>query len=65
MERSAPFCKVYPLPNDASTGDGFNTSGYQGRKQKQENDAYIGRIDYNLTADGRHTIFWRGNLQND
>jgi hypothetical protein len=56
----------YPLPNDPSTGDGFNTSGYRfAANEKRKFDTYIGRIDYNLTADGRHTIFWRGNLQND
>lgn len=27
------------------------------------NNIYIARIDYNLTHDGKHSIFWRGSLQ--
>jgi hypothetical protein len=26
-------------------------------------NTYIARIDYNLTTDGKHSIFWRGNLE--
>ena len=28
-----------------------------------DNDVFIARLDYHLTADGRHTLFWRGALQ--
>jgi len=27
------------------------------------NNIYIGRFDYNITKDGRHSIFWRGSMQ--
>ena len=26
---------------------------------------YIARLDWNVTSNGKHTLFWRGNLQND
>lgn len=56
----------YPLPNDSTVGDGLNTSGFRfGANEKARFQTYIGRIDYNLTSDGRHTVFWRGNLQGD
>jgi hypothetical protein len=56
----------YPLPNDPTLGDGFNTSGFRfAANEKRRFNTYIARIDYNLTSDGRHTIFWRGNLQKD
>ena len=29
-----------------------------------DNNAFIARLDYHLTADGKHTLFWRGALQN-
>lgn len=56
----------YPSPNDPTLGDGLNTSGFRfAANEKRKFDTYIARIDYNLTANGRHTLFWRGNLQND
>ncbi len=56
----------YPLPNDPTLGDSYNTSGYRfAANQKARFSTYIARIDYNLTDDGRHTVFWRGNLQGD
>jgi hypothetical protein len=58
--------RSYPLPNDPSLGDGLNTAGYRfAVNEKSKYDTYIGRIDYSLTPDGRHTIYWRGNLQGD
>lgn len=56
----------YPAPNDPTVGDGLDTSGYRfAANEKRKFDTYIARLDFNLTADGRHAIFWRGNLQND
>ena len=53
------------VPNDPSVGDGFNYAGYRFRAPfRVSNNAYIARVDYNLTADGKQSIFWRGNLQN-
>ncbi len=56
----------YPLPNDSTVGDGYNTAGYRfAANEKRTFNTNIARIDYNLTEDGRHTLFWRGNIQRD
>ena len=53
------------VTNDPSVGDGFNYSGYRWSAPFNQNlDAYIARVDYNLTSKGTHTLFWRGALQN-
>ena len=66
---SAPLLQVlnaYPVGNDPTQGDGLNSIGYRfpytiARKY----DTYIARLDWNVTPSGKHTLFWRGNLQND
>ncbi len=51
--------------NDLSVGDGFNYSGFRWRAPfNLNNNANIARIDYNLTAKGTQTLFWRGAIQN-
>src|SRR5262249_36527419 len=56
----------YPLPNDPTRGDGVNQQGYRFiANEARKYDTYITKLDYRITGDGRHTIFWRGNLQND
>lgn len=56
----------YPLPNDPTVGDGYNTSGFRfAANEKAKFDTYIARVDYNVTSNGRHLLFWRGNLQGD
>jgi Carboxypeptidase regulatory-like domain len=53
------------VTNDLSVGDGYNYSGYRWRAPFNLNDnANIARIDYNLTAKGSQTLFWRGAMQN-
>ena len=53
------------VPNDPAVGDGLNYGGYLWRAPiRFNNDAFITRLDYHLTADGKHTLFWRGSLQN-
>jgi len=53
------------VPNDPSVGDGLNYSGFRFRAPVSlDNNAFIAKIDYHLTADGKHTLFWRGALQN-
>ncbi len=53
------------VPNDAAVGDGLNYVGYLFRAPiKLNNNAFIARLDYHLTADGKHSLFWRGNIQN-
>jgi len=59
------YFNTYPLPNDNSVGDGLNFSGYRFRGPVSiDKDYYIARADYRLDANGNHTLFWRGALQN-
>lgn len=59
------FCTGQFVANDASVGDGLNYSGFRFRAPVSlDNNVFIGRIDYHLTEDGKHTLFWRGALQN-
>jgi len=56
----------YPQPNDNTVGDGLNTFGFRFNSPIHLNwNTYIGRVDYNLTQSGKHSLFWRGTLQND
>jgi len=57
------FCTGQTPTNDISAGDGLNYAGYVFRAPTQlDNDVFIARVDYHLTADGKHSLFWRGNL---
>src|SRR5712692_17773 len=59
------FCTGQFRTNDNSVGDGFNYSGFRFRAPVSlDNNAFIARLDYHLTANGKHTLFWRGALQN-
>jgi hypothetical protein len=59
------FCTGQFVTNDNSVGDGFNYSGFRFRAPVSlSNNAFITRLDYKITQDGKHTIFWRGALQN-
>jgi len=56
----------YPLPNDTTIGDGYNTAGYRFQAPTPLRwNTYIARLDYNVDSSGKNTLFWRGNLQND
>ena len=56
----------YPLPNDFSVGDGFNTGGYRFRASTHTTkNWYIGKLDYNLTHDGRQRLSLSGSLANE
>src|ERR1700692_3935840 len=58
------FCTGQTPTNDISAGDGLNYAGYVFRAPtKLDNDVFIARLDYRLTAAGRHSLFWRGALQ--
>jgi Carboxypeptidase regulatory-like domain len=58
------FCAGKTVTNDLSAGDGLNYAGFVFRAPTSlDNDVFIARADYRLTADGKHLIFWRGNLQ--
>jgi hypothetical protein len=52
--------------NDVTAGDGLNLNfdGFRfGAPLHIRDDIGIGRIDYKLTANGNHTLFWRGSGQ--
>ena len=57
----------YPLPNTlVGGGDLLNLQGFTFPGANPiKHDTYIVRLDYKLTANGNHSLFVRGNLQND
>jgi hypothetical protein len=56
----------YPQGNDPTQGDGLNSIGYRFPYTiHRKYDTYVGRIDWNAGHNGKHSFFWRGNLQND
>jgi len=59
------FCSGQFVTNDTSVPDGYNFSGFRFRAPVSlDNNVFIAKLDYHLTADGKHTLFWRGALQN-
>jgi len=60
------YFNSFPLPNDLSVGDGLNFSGYRfAAPISNRYDVWIARFDYKLDSAGKHTLFWRGSMQND
>jgi hypothetical protein len=60
------YFHTYPLPNDYTVGNLVNFAGYRfAAPTLTSNNWYIGRLDYNLTANGNHTLFLRGAIRND
>jgi hypothetical protein len=56
----------YPLPNTNSVGDTLNTAGITfAAPIPTHYNTYILKLDHKITANGNHSIFIRGNLQND
>ena len=56
----------YPAGNNPTLGDGLNTEGYSFSYNTQRSyNAYTARLDWDIAGNGKHTLFWRGNLQND
>ena len=56
----------YPEPNDSTRGDGLNLVGYRFKASTPLRwNTYISRLDYVLDGSNNHTLFVRGNLQND
>ena len=48
------------------TSDGFNYQGYTFAGADPQNlNTYIAKLDYNVTQNGNHRLFVRGNLQGD
>ncbi len=63
---SSSYLQGFPHANDNSVGDGFNFLGYRFRGPIPTNkNWYIARVDYKVTQNGNHTLFWRGALRND
>ncbi len=60
------YFQQYPVANDTSVGDGYNTAGYRfAAPTKQSYNWYIARLDYKLTSNGNQTLFWRGTAIDD
>jgi hypothetical protein len=60
------FFNTYPLPNDFSQGDGFNTAGYRfAAPTHNTKNWYIGKMDYNITRDGKHRVSLTGSMANE
>jgi hypothetical protein len=56
----------YPAPNDYTVGDNMNLVGYRfNAPMPLRWNTYIARVDYTIDSANKHTIFFRGNLQND
>lgn len=56
----------YPVPNDFTVGDGLNFQGYRFKAATPLRwNTYIAKFDWVLDSQSRHTLFVRGNLQND
>ncbi len=56
----------YPLPNTDQVGNGFNFRGFTFSAGAPANlNTYITKLDYNLTENGNHRLFLRGEMQND
>ncbi|MBS1822984.1 MAG: carboxypeptidase regulatory-like domain-containing protein [Acidobacteria bacterium] len=57
---------TYPLPNNPTVGDGINNEGFSfSYVTKRSYNGYTGRLDWDVMGNGKHMLFWRGNLQND
>lgn len=53
-------------PNDNTVGDTLNFQGFRfAAGQPERDNLLIARIDYKLTANGNHTLFWRGSGRDD
>ncbi|HZP63009.1 MAG TPA: carboxypeptidase-like regulatory domain-containing protein [Terriglobales bacterium] len=56
----------YPHPNNDSVGDGLNFRGFSfSAPFPVRQNTWIVKLDYNLTNNGNHRLFLRGNLQDD
>lgn len=55
------YFQTYPLPNAPPTGDAPNFATYRfAAPTTIRENWYIGRIDYKITQNGNHTLFFRG-----
>lgn len=55
------YFKTYPVANDLNYGDAPNFAGYRfAAPITARENWYIGRIDYKITSNGNHALFFRG-----
>jgi hypothetical protein len=55
------YFQTYPKANDPNYGDAPNFAGYRfAAPTTTRENWYIGRLDYKLTQNGNHTLFFRG-----
>jgi Carboxypeptidase regulatory-like domain len=60
------YLNSFPVPNNFTTGDGFNYQGFSWRAPiRDTQNVYIAKMDYNLTRDGKQRVSVSGALQND
>ena len=60
------YLQQYPDPNAFNRGDGLNIAGYRFVSPISLRwNTYIAKTDYKVDAEGNHSLFVRGNLQND
>jgi Carboxypeptidase regulatory-like domain len=60
------YFNKYPLPNDFSQGDGYNTAGYRFAAPTHNiKNWYIAKMDYNITQDGKQRVSLTGALANE
>jgi hypothetical protein len=56
----------YPLPNNFTVGDGYDLQGYAFASPLPANlNAYVAKLDYNLSPNGNHRLFLTGVMNND
>jgi len=56
--------KLYPQGNDYTQGDGLNIIGYRFNSPAHNvQNTYISRFDWAVDNAGKHTVFFRGQLQ--
>jgi hypothetical protein len=59
------YFKTFPLPNDFTQGDGFNTAGYRfAAPTHNTKNWYIAKMDYNITQDAKQRVSLTGALAN-
>jgi Carboxypeptidase regulatory-like domain len=63
---AASIFNLYPQPNTDTVGDGFDFRGFTFASPLPQNqNAYVFKLDYNLTKDGNHRLFLKGIMNND
>ncbi len=62
---NAAFWSYPHTPNSNAVGDGFDAEGYTfAAPSPRKHDTYIMKLDYKLTANGNHSLWVKGQLQN-